>query len=141
MYCQSLAMQHAHQKVEHNAHAAVVVHGNNKQYGDNVQKSKDPVDNKITATASELAGIKGAQRAALRGVGNMSFGEPTKAREELCKILARVLKTGTAARKMAACQLLQHVLAAPQARALLYNHQGIPGLVSVCATGARLHFK
>jgi hypothetical protein len=106
-----------------------------------VQNSKDPVEIKIPATASQLAGINRAQKAALRGVGNMSFGEPTKAREELCKALVRVLKTGTAAKKMATCQLLQHVLAAPQARALLYHQQVILPLVSVCVSGALLHFK
>lgn len=101
-----------------------------------MQKAKEAAG-KGPASPEEVVALRRAQQAALKGVANMSFGEPQKAREDLCKLLVKVLKSGAAAKKMAACQLLQHVLATPQARAMLHQQQVVPGLVAVCATGAR----
>jgi hypothetical protein len=47
----------------------------------------------------------------------------------------RALKTGTAARKVGAAQVLQHALAPLQSSLELYELQVIPALVAACSTG------
>jgi hypothetical protein len=88
-------------------------------------------------TAADVAAVKAAQAATVAGVANMAFGAPRAACDKLCKALLRALKGGSAAVKMAACQLLQRVTAVPAARTALYHQQVVPSLIAACATGAR----
>ena len=76
-----------------------------------------------------------AQSAAVRAVTNMSYGDPVEACKEVSKALAKVLKAGSPAKKLAASQVVQHSLAHASGRSVLCGLQIIPSLVSLCATG------
>jgi hypothetical protein len=86
-------------------------------------------------SASALEQVKAAQGAAMRAIVQLSFGQPPECRGEVHKALLRALKTGTAARKVGAAQVLQHALAPLQASLELYELQVIPALVATCSTG------
>ena len=65
----------------------------------------------------------------------MSYGDPVEACKEVSKALAKVLKAGSPAKKLAASQVVQHSLAHASGRSVLCGLQIIPSLVSLCATG------
>lgn len=80
-----------------------------------------------------------AQAAAVRAITNMSYGEPVECQKEVFKALAKVLKAGSPAKKLAASQVVHHSLAHASGRSALCGLQIIPALVSLCATGTFQH--
>lgn len=76
-----------------------------------------------------------SQRAAVKAVVNMTFGDPIECQKEACKSLVKALKSGTPPKRLACAQVLQHTLAHQSGRVLLHGMQIIPGLVALCSTG------
>jgi hypothetical protein len=90
---------------------------------------------KLESKSEAVLKLCAAQAAAVRALINMTYGEPVECQKEICKALAKALKAGSPATKLAASQVVQHCLAHASGRSVLCSLQIIPSLVSLCATG------